>query len=179
MDALDFIAALVSAAAWPLTVIIVLLFLKGPITELISRVTRITHNSTIIDLESLQNESFEIDYPVKIDERANNAIQRDPRAAIIEAWIRLEWTAQDILQELNIQVHPRSPIQMIRILQEHQLLRGNIYELLIELREVRNMAAHQLDIDINADYAQDYVQLTERAIASIRENAQTLSAQNS
>lgn len=171
MEIMNFIAALVEAMAWPLAIFILLLLFRKPITELLARITKISHNGTTIDLGTLKDLPTETADSIEIDERAQNAILRDPRAAIIEAWIRLEWAARDILQGLGVPGHPGSPAQVIRNLQDRQLLQGSLYELLSELRHVRNMAAHQLEMDIDEEYAREYVELTERAIASIRANA--------
>lgn len=170
METLSFIAALVEALAWPLAIVFLLFLFRSRISELVSRITRISHNGTRIDLAPLQELPTQTAESIEIDERAQDAITRDPRAAVIEAWIRLEWAARDILQELGVVGYPKSPVQLIRTLQDRQLLQGSLYELLMELRQVRNMAAHELDMDIDAGYAREYVELTERAIASIRVN---------
>ena len=48
MGTMNFIAALIEALAWPLAIVFLLLFFRLPITELVSRITRISHNGTTI-----------------------------------------------------------------------------------------------------------------------------------
>ena len=62
---------------------------------------------------------------------------------------------------------------MIQELNSRQLLRGNLYEILTELRNIRNQAAHDLDLAIQSHQAREYVERMEQAIVLLRANANT------
>ncbi|MCY4578277.1 MAG: DUF4145 domain-containing protein [Chloroflexi bacterium] len=171
MNGLAFAATIVDALVWPLTIIFVVLLLKKPISGLISRIRSISHNGTRLDLDPLEQLQEHPVEPVQIDERAEDAIRNDPRAAVIEAWLRFELVARETLAELGIRAELGSMRRLMRALNEEQLLQGNLYELIMELRKVRNQAAHDLDITIDSQNARQYVELTERASALLRENA--------
>ena len=175
MNDLNSWAALMGSVGWPLVATLALLILRGPIADLMSRISHITYKDITVDLERLreieQEAQLESPDEVEIDDRTADSIKHYPRAAIIEAWIRLEWEARGILAGLGVDPLPRSPGRMIHSLHRRQLLQGNLFELLEELRDIRNSAAHHLDLDIDTERAQEYVELTERATVAIRENA--------
>ncbi len=176
MDGRSLLVYLVDALAWPIVALLIvaalMFFFRKQIAELISRITRISHNGTSIDLRPLRDLQDETVETMAIDARTNDAIERDPRAAVIEAWLRVELAATDILKQSDVPVQPRSPMQAIRALNDRGLLFGNLYEMLTELRNVRNAAAHELDAPIDSDVARNYVELSEYVMAVLRANAE-------
>ena len=183
MDRFTLASNLIESLAWPLAVtvmvIFLVIFLKKPITQLIARVTKLSYKDAAIDLAPLHQLGDEKVAPKEIDDRTDDAIQNDPRAAVIEAWLRLEWEAKKVLQNLEISGESSSPMGVIRILGKHSLLRGNLYELFKELRRVRNLAAHELNLVIGRDDARQYVELTEQAIARLWANTEERSVKDS
>ncbi len=167
---------------WPLVAGVALFILRGPITDLISRISQITYKDITVDFERLREIGREAQLDpldkVEIDDRTVDSIEHYPRAAVIEAWIRLEWEAREILRGADERPPPRTPRQMIQRLHREGLLQGNLFELLTELREIRNSAAHQLDVNIDPELAQEYVQLAELATTAIQENAERRSQES-
>ena len=175
MDWLTFAENLAESLAWPLAVagivIFVIIYLKQPITELLARIKRFSYKGATLDFGVFEKISDEKVKPEEIDHRTDDAIRNDPRAAVIEAWLRLEWEAERALDSLGVSEESRSPMTVIRSLGRHNLLQGNLYEFFVELRKIRNQAAHELDLTIGSNEARRYVELTEQAIAELRANA--------
>ena len=166
--------------AWPVFAIIGLLIFivnfKAALAGLIARITRISHRGISIDIgplqelaeESVSQSSAE---QIEIDDLAENAIQTDPRTALIEAWLRFELAAREILENRGVSDRLRSPFHIIRALRSQNLLVGNLVEVVMELLRLRNVAAHELNLDINSEDARYYVEAVGIAISSIRTNA--------
>ena len=89
--------ALIEGLKWPLTVVFLAFFLKGPINGVISRIERISHNGTTIDVASVPTLGDRNVDPVVVDARTENAVLSAPRAAMIESWLRLELAVADVL----------------------------------------------------------------------------------
>ena len=182
MEWLAAISSLLDALAWPIAaafmVVFVSLQFKDQIRMLINRIRTISHRALTLELDGVprfqdDTGSTALVASAEINDRADDAIQRDPRAAVIEAWLRFELAAVEVLDSRGIPARPRSPTHMIRELNSRQLLRGNLYEILTELRNIRNRAAHDLDLAIESHQAREYVERMEQAIVLLRANANT------
>jgi hypothetical protein len=175
MNWLQFIAALVSALAWPITLLIVILLLRRPIIELIPA------------LRKLKLKEFEIEFREKISELqpkisggvqfANEKIveekipllkplsyyhdlaQVSPRAALMEVWMEVETAASDLYYRhfAGTEVHG-TPSQMLNFFLSKNLISKIDFTKAKNLQELRNKAAHQIDIsEIGSDLIDAYV----------------------
>ena len=169
MSVLEFVAALVASLVWPTIAVVALFLFKSSIADLISRITKIRYGK--LDIETMQRLAGELPTIEQIDRDTENYVRRDPRSAVIEAWISLEWNARDILTSIGVERPPRSTMRVIQLLQRRGLLQGSLFELVMELRDIRNTAAHQPHIDIDSERSREYVETIERTISAIRENA--------
>src|SRR3990172_8927366 len=121
MDILTFIAALIKGVAWPITIIILVLLFRVPISNLIKYIIRIKYK----DLEISFNQ--EIDRIITqippqelsdalatkedADERVRALIRTAPSKSIIVAWNMTEVSIYEKLREL----FPKDSIQYQRI----------------------------------------------------------------
>src|SRR5215207_8632055 len=101
MDWLSFAAALVKALAWPLTVLGIFLVLRRPLTGLVPLLARLKFKDLELDFgRRLAEASAEAAtlpgippaaaLPAGSDEVLLRLATDAPRAAILEAWLRLE-----------------------------------------------------------------------------------------
>ena len=174
MDTLTFIASLVNSLAWPVMVFLLVIFItvtfENEIGRVIDRIKSFGWGSLRMETEldsikRLQDLELEIS---ELDDRSRNATIADPRAAVIEAWLRLEWAAYENLEKRGVAVRPRSPMDTIRALTSEGLLSDNLLEMTEGLRRLRNIAVHELNVSINADNAKEYVASAEYVMAAIR-----------
>ena len=181
MDVFSFVSDIVGSLSWPIAVALIVIFLRKPIIALLNRITRISHSQTRVDLAPLvvsrdraeSTGSLSPSNPVT-DATARESIADSPRAAIIEAWIKVETAANEALQKKTgsnldalSRIRPLSRGALIRLLREHELADERLDWLLRELMNLRNQAAHELNLDIDSEVALVYVESADRVAAEL------------
>jgi hypothetical protein len=184
MDALSFIAAIVAALAWPLTVLGIFLVLRRPLTALIPVVARLRFKDLELDFDRRLAEVSAEAAALPAAAASAGAPTGDaalvalasasPRAAILEAWLRLEATALDAARRRGTSEpvsRLRSPTRLIESLEELGVIDARQAAVFHELRSLRNSAAHALGFEPSPDAARDYVRLAARLERAIVERA--------
>lgn len=186
MDILSFIASLISSLTWPGTVILCVILLRKPIAELIPLMRNFRFKGLEIDfgrrLEELKAEADQAELPaipppttepateVSPETDYWETIERlsevSPRAAITEAWRRVEWALDNYFRRLG-QERPPSYQGMLRALRTQGRPIPAAMSLFQELRVLRNRAVHARDFDIDSQRAIEFAQLAERIVASL------------
>ena len=196
MDRLTFSAELVKALAWPVTVLLIFAVLRTPLLRLIPL------------LERLKYRELEVDFGRRLEEVASAAaalgtatvgesatlpatndllrlVESSPRAAILEAWIRLETAAIAAARRQHVDIPPgmlRSPLQLIQFLEETGVIDARQAAVFHDLRGLRNSAAHATSFTPSPGAAQEYLHLAyalERSLSQAqpsREQARALNA---
>ena len=119
------------------------------------------------ELRATQGQKDRIEQ-VPINELINDTIRNYPRAAVIEAWHLLEWTANRILQDQDTPLlSDQTPWGLIRALRSAGLIEEHLYDVLSELRTIRNQAAHNSPSEVDSEFAREYVARAEMARAEI------------
>lgn len=177
MDTLYFISDLSGAWAWPIAVVFIAIILRKPIADLINRITSISHNETRIDLIPLVESRATAESAGSLqpgdtegDGRSHESIAASPRAAIIEAWIRVQTAAEEMIQERDPSLRslrPRSSGQVINFLRQSGIVDDNVATLLRELMTARNQAAHHMDLNVSVEDARSYVDVAEQVVAAL------------
>jgi hypothetical protein len=186
MNIWSFIASVISSLAWPGTVILCVILLRKPIAELIPLMRNLKFKGLEIDfgrrLDELEAEADQADLPpippptteppaeIGLGTDYWETIERlsdvSPRAAIAEAWRRVEWALDDYFRRLG-QERPPSYQGMLRALRAQDRPIPVAMGLLQELRVLRNRAVHARDFDIDSHQAIEFAQLSERIVASL------------
>jgi len=183
MDWLSFVAALVKALAWPLTVLGIFLVLRRPLTGLVPLLARLKFKDLELDFgRRLAEVSAEVAAlprsraPAALRGGDGDALLRlaatAPRAAILEAWLRLEAAALDAARRRGTTEpisHLRSPLRLIESLEETGVIDARQAAVFHELRSLRNSAAHAVGFEPAPETAQDYVRLAGRLEQSLAE----------
>ena len=186
MDIWSFIASVISSLAWPGMVIVCVFLLRKPIAELIPLMRNLRFKDLAIDfgrrIDELEAEADEAELPsippptteapeelgpeTDYWETIEHLSEVSPRAAIAEAWRRVEWAINDYFRRLG-QERPRSYQGMLRALKAQERLIPPAMSLFQELRSLRNRAMHARDFDIDSQRAIEFAQLAERIVASL------------
>ena len=186
MDILSFIANVISSLAWPGMVILCVILLRKPIAELIPLMRSFKFKDFEIDfgrrLEKLEAEADEAELPsippptteapeeprreTDYWETIEGLSEVSPRAAISEAWRRVEWAIDDHFRRLGLE-RPRSYQGMLRALRAQERPIPPAMTLFQELRVLRNSAVHARDFDIDPQRAIEFAQLADRIVASL------------
>lgn len=187
MDILSFIANVISSLAWPSVLILCVVLLRKPIAGLIPLMRSLKFKDFEIDfsrrLEELEAEADEAELqsipPPTTEapeepkretdywETIEGLSEVSPRAAISEAWRRVEWAIDDYFRRLGME-GPRSYQGMLRALRaQERPIPPAITLLFQELRVLRNRAVHARDFDIDPRRAIEFAQLADRIVASL------------
>lgn len=186
MDLLQFSAALVSALAWPLTVLVALSIFRAPIARLLSNVRRVKGVGLELDVSS---EIRQLEFEVKevrpnildrlqgpntgtavaqgrteLHEQIAALAELSPGAAISFAWTRLERRLRQYLDQVP-EYKGKAAFLSTRVVMDSLLDRGMIdqglYKILDRLRDIRNHAVHAASDsqEPSLSDAEDYAQL--------------------
>src|SRR4030042_6558797 len=106
MDLVTFISEIVNALAWPATVVVLLIGLRGHIGHLLPRLKKVKHKDTEVEFTealSLVKGEAERRLPtppketgiciptsLRVDHHLMQLVDVSPRSAILEAWIQVE-----------------------------------------------------------------------------------------
>ena len=178
MNLLAFFAQLVDSLAWPVLVAWLAYGFRTPIARLLGRIKSLKYKELEAEFEQTLDEIEIIpapERPVAIEED----IARDtitiieladvsPRAAVMEAWIRIERATRTYLDSDGLK--RRYSYQGLRRLPSDKLKPiESILSPYQELRLLRNKATYADDFDINPNVAKEYVEIAANIERVIRE----------
>jgi hypothetical protein len=185
MDIWSFLASIMSSLAWPGTIFAIVILLRKPIGELIPLLRNIRYKNLEIDfgrrLEKLEVQADRAElpsitpttappdeYPLDVDywDTIERLSEVSPRAAISEAWRRVEWSLDDYFQKIGKE-RPGSYQGMLRSIRAQNRHVPPAMSLLQDLRILRNKAVHAREFDIDSQRAIEFAQLAERIVASL------------
>ena len=175
MDWLTFIAKIIDSLAWPGVVCFGIWFFHEKIGSLLPRLRKFKHNNTELEFsEGVKGLEHEVDKPNELPARPveNEALERQydnlfllaqlsPRAAVMEAWLKVESAAA----RAAVRAYPelekrqlRGPAQPLRLL-EGKVLSKHEAKQISELRRLRNLAAHDEDFDLDGHPVEAYIDI--------------------
>ncbi len=181
VDWLSFIAELVNALAWPAAVLLIFAVLRAPLVRLIPLLERVKVKDFEFDFDRrLQEAAAEVDalptatttlLPTATGDTALLRLaQSSPRAAILEAWIRLEAAASAAARQRNVTIRSsllRSPRELIQFLEGARVIDARQAAVFHDLRGLRNSAAHASNFTPSVEEAREYVRIAARLEQSL------------
>lgn len=182
MDWLQFVASMVDSLAWPAAALAIVTILRKPLRDLLPLLQKLKYKDLELEFgRRLLEVQAEVTAQLPAQtERAIGEIEDSvavrlapvsPRAAILEAWRGVESAILEAAHSLGKPFFDdRSPVLVsaIRALEESgQLLRAQA-DILDDLRQLRNEAAHAPEFSIPVSDALDYVRLSEVAASHLR-----------
>ena len=175
MDWLTFIANIVDSVVWPGVVVFAIWRFHDKIGELLLRLIRFKHNNTerefsegIRGLEDSAGGPEKLAPPPDANELLKKQFddmailaQLSPRAAIMEAWLKVESAAA----RAAVRAYPeleekqlRGPAQPLRLL-EGKVLSKDETKQISELRRLRNLVAHNEKFDLEGHPVEAYIDI--------------------
>ena len=159
MDWLTFLAAVIGALAWPVTLVIVVLLLKDQIKTLFPALKRLKAGPVEAEFErgikeaktDAANLPAPEALPAPLDARRQQLIQIayiNPRTAILDAWQGVEFAVKKAaIQQIGGSPMPdvSSALKMVRELGKANLITPDDVALFHDLRGLRNQATHAPD----------------------------------
>lgn len=185
MDALTFTAESIKALAWPTAVVLIALMVRKPVIQLLPFLRRLKYKEIELEfskeLAQLKSEVAASE-PITSQKAAPPALSTSSNrllniasistsAAILEAWSELESASVAVASSFWSQ--PPSDtfknysrlgeyLLQCKVIDEKQLTIFN------KLRELRNKAAHAIDLNLSEGEARTYIELALSLIAHIR-----------
>lgn len=192
MDALQFIASVVHALAWPAAAVILVLILQKPLRELLPELTRFRYGDMEIDfgreVQNLEDRARTAGLRVPEQPPRPEPGQREPADIIADAArlapefpepaVGLAWTAveRELMQAVvRLKISPEharygAPLRNVALLHERGFLDGQTREVLDRMRNLRNAAVHPARemVRISSDEAREFIALTEAVTEKLK-----------
>lgn len=173
MDWLTFLAQVIGSLAWPVTTVIVVLFLKHPIASLFPALKRLKAGPVEAEFErgiaEAKTEAANLPapeaLPAPLDARRQQLLQIayiNPRTAILDAWQGVEFAVKKAaIQRIGGSPMPdvSSALKMVRELAKASLIPPDDVALFHDLRGLRNQATHAPDFNPTLESALNYIDL--------------------
>ncbi len=182
MDTLTFVAAVIQALSWPITILLVVIILRKAILDLLPRLTNLKVGDVQLqfgaELNALETGADAAGLPEMPSELAWNTSQVQdmarisPRGMVMDAWRDLEENMRDAARATG-QPEPKSLTGIIRLLQEAGTLGPNLVPLLSKLKGLHNMARHEQGVQVTPEQALEYTRLTQRIVAAMQQAVPT------
>ena len=177
MDFLEFITAMTTALAWPVLVLVLVLVLRKPLSELIPLLERLKYKDLELDftrrVREVASDAEAILAPAvprPVDEDLEELAAIYPRGAVIESWLRLEKAAAEAARTTGLDLTTRdlrSPSKLVGALERAHIIDKRKAAVLHELRNIRNAAAHASDIALSPSTAREYVETASRLASAL------------
>lgn len=159
MNILQFISDLVSSLIWPITVVVLIVFLRKEISELLASMTRLKYKDLEMDFQRLA-ESAETLPPspllsssistdqtsyISLENQVLGIASQAPSAAILLAWASVETAMSSAVSRMAIS--PDSPLYRssyhnLEQLRDWAELPKEVFNTINEMRILRNKVAH-------------------------------------
>lgn len=163
MGVLEFIASIIGSVAWPIAAVIIALAFRKQIAGLLNKIRRFSWGDTSVELaeqlDKVETASQSIpvsDYnpgPPDPTDRFQSLLDISPSAAILDSWTAVERLLRDIGKQHNYDPGIATiPIQIARQLHRDKLISDSIFEMVRDLRGIRNAAAHERDVNPSDAY---------------------------
>lgn len=181
MELLTFIVEMSKALGWPIAAILIMIALRRQIVRLLPFVRKVKAGPFEVELFEREVERvFEevsgptlapsIEYAVNWDHNLETLIRTDWRSAILKAWLDVEVAAKRAaLQRIATSPAPdvSSPLRAMRMLLKYELISPEDFELFLDLRGLRNQAAHVAEWQPSRDAILRYLDLAARLEARL------------
>ncbi|WP_018863989.1 hypothetical protein [Thioalkalivibrio sp. ARh3] len=176
MDVLTFIAEFIKAIAWPLAFVFAVYLLKAPLTSLIPLMQRVKFKDLEVsfgqEVAALKEEAEEslgpAHAPLKVSPKVVKLAEVSPRAAVLEAWLDVEFTALEAAERRGVELEARqksSPMAVIGALYRAGLVDDGTQNMFRNLFALRSHAIHDYDHgDLNAEGAVNYADMCARLV---------------
>ncbi|HEL3222829.1 hypothetical protein [Stenotrophomonas sp. PSU-St7] len=172
MDWLTFIVELLRAIAWPVAAIVIAFLYRRQIRDLLSRMKKGKIGPAEFEFEKNVRELAEELPPAALVDQVPPVdvalASINPRAAILEAWIKLEAVMNRLADSRNIDSRRgRSSLYHAKLLRKSGVITDEEMTMFNDLRFLRGQAAHDEDFSPSIDSTIQYIKLAETLISRL------------
>ena len=174
MDTLTFLSEVISSLAWPSAAVLLVFLLRKPIVELVPLMKRLKYkelelefSQQVLELKTEAESSLsktENSYAVDTNDsdRLLDLVLYSTRAAIMEAWIKLETAAIDVASSYwgpSSKETFRSTANLGEYLLQCKVIDETQLSIYNTLRKLRNKSAHAEELHLSEVDVKAYVQM--------------------
>lgn len=151
MDILTFIAELIKAAAWPITVVVVSLLFRAEFRALLSRLKKGKVGAAEFEFEEqvaeLAKDIAEVStapQPVTLNAETVRLATSNPRGVLVSTWFEVEAALKNLARKHDLldAQNQRNPSALVRALAKASLIPRSHAPGFTALYRLRNQAAH-------------------------------------
>jgi hypothetical protein len=179
-----FVASLVHSLAWPVAIAVAVIVLRRPIGVAFSRGVRrlragpveVEFDQELAEVREELRRSPELaaaappSLSVSLAEELARLAEVSPRAAVLEAFARIEARLVELLDGAGVEsFRAVGGTALARLAHRHKLVSDETLTAVEGLSVLRNLAAHSPTDDIGADRARDYLALADAVLYALRE----------
>jgi hypothetical protein len=180
VNGLAFIASLVHSLAWPAAVAVAVIVLRRPIGAALGRGVRrlragpveVEFDQELAEVREELRRSPELTAEPSalgnLGEELARLAELSPRAAVLEAYIRIEVRLTELLADTGMDVPRLTGRQLARLARNQGLISDETLAAIDGLSVLRNLAAHTPADDIGAKRARDYLALADAVLYAMR-----------
>lgn len=191
MDLLTFISEMVEALAWPVLIGSVLYTIKDRLPDIVASIrslkykgVEMTFGSDVKAVAAVVEHVLPaweaaalgpIDLTAEVQHHIENMADYSPRGAILEAWLRVEKSAADVIVNRKLGNMPRfpGPQRLARILYEGGVLDKEQAKAFDSLRHLRNEVVHVTDAQFTPTVVSRYIESAGTMAAFLESRAAT------
>ncbi|MFD1956369.1 hypothetical protein ACFSL6_19840 [Paenibacillus thailandensis] len=188
MDWLTFVSEIVKTLAWPVSVLMIIILLKKPLTELIPSITKLKYKEFELDFDMELEEAEKIAEEARLPKttdminnqvmRVNsNAVERlsyikdvnlrSSRDGIIDSWLLVEEALRKLAEKNEFRSINMPPMKILRDLSDNKVITHELFEICDRLYRIRNEAVHNRTFKVSPNKSNEYINLTFRVLASL------------
>ena len=181
MDVLSFIVEMTKALGWPSATLVIVLVFRRPLLELLALVRKVKYKDVEVELAkkeisearelttSKEGEKYELLSFMEL-EHFKQLADISPRAAITEAWSRLEDSVYQAAKTVGIEARPSgvSFSSVLAALKTSGTIDATSIRLIEKMRAIRNKAVHIQTEGLSASDAIDYVLAMKHAESALK-----------
>ncbi|WP_322965626.1 DUF4145 domain-containing protein [Sphingomonas fuzhouensis] len=175
MGGLEFFASAIGSLAWPVAAVIIAAIFHKQIASLLAKIRKLNWGGASVELseqlDRVEDKSREVpdDPAVDLtlpDVRFQQLIAISPSAAILDSWGTIERLLYQLGKDMNLAPKEmRNPIVIGNNLLHQKRITPAVFEMLRDLRSIRNAAAHQQEVTTTD--ALRFYELADKAIRAL------------
>jgi uncharacterized protein YutE (UPF0331/DUF86 family) len=175
IEYLKLLVEIIGHIIWPVSLLVLFLIFKKDIKSLIKRLKsaeikdfKIVLEDKIEDIKKVAiNNGVTMAYPREDLEKEFNPTNQLPESyVIIETWKEIE----KLLKELDNRDGFRNPTDSINYLIKNNLIQKYLAKIILDLRELRNIAVHKSELSISDEDYQNWLSISKSVIERLKTN---------
>lgn len=184
MNFLEFVAAVLDAIAWPVAIAGAVVLLRSEIRTVIPRMRRFRFKDFEADFgDELKRVEEEVSEQIagraantsgEVGRSVNDSARISPQFAVLEGWFKIEKEVLDLAKNQGIDFKKNRFMNSLLALVSERYFDRDLYNLLVQLRHLRNLAAHPAEErEITEEEAREFAAMADLALQLIRDARRT------